>query len=238
MGRIRTSSLARWILPLGCTVLFCSCHSLHHAEPQLDWIAVSKDGSGFVGVTSGRKFTPWGFNYDHDRKMRLLEEYWDAEWHTVVEDFQEMRQLGANVVRIHLQFTKFMDAPDKPNPHSLAQLGRLLKLAEETGLHLDLTGLACYRKPDVPRWYDEMGEADRWRAQARFWEAIAAACKDSPAVFCYDLMNEPFVPAKPREPGNWLAGKLSEFYFVQALTGVDINNVGSRRHNLTYSDFT
>ena len=183
-----------------------------------EWIAVSKERGGFIGTTSGRMFTPWGFNYDHDHKMRLLEEYWDAEWQTVVEDFREMKALGANVVRIHLQFAKFMDAPDKPNERELEQLERLVRLAEETGLYLDLTGLACYRKTDVPRWYDEMSEADRWRAQAKFWESIAGRCKDRPAVFCYDLMNEPFVPGKPREPGDWLTGKLADFYFVQALT--------------------
>jgi hypothetical protein len=184
----------------------------------MEWITISKDGRGFVCADSNQKFTPWGFNYDHDHSMRVLEEYWDTEWQTVLEDFREMKELGANVVRIHLQFAKFMDAPDKPNEQSLKQLSRLLKLAEETGLYLDLTGLACYRKSDVPRWYDQMNEADRWRAQAGFWGAIAATCKDSPAVFCFDLMNEPFVPAKPRDPGDWLTGKLGDFHFVQALT--------------------
>ncbi len=185
---------------------------------QLEWIAVSKDGSSFVGIGSGRKFIPWGFNYDHDHKMRLLEEYWNTEWQTVIEDFREMKELGANVVRIHLQFAKFMDSPQQPNVNALKQLGRLVKLAEENGLYLDLTGLACYRKADVPRWYETMSELDRWQAQAQFWESIVERCKDSPAIFCYDLMNEPFVPGKPREPGDWLTGKLSDFYFVQALT--------------------
>ena len=184
----------------------------------MPWIQVSAAGREFVEVGSGKKFIPWGFNYDHDHKSRLLEEYWDAEWPTVVDDFREMKDLGANVVRIHLQFGKFMDAPDTSNKHSLRQLARLTKLAEDTGLYLDLTGLACYRKSDTPRWYDESSEIKRWQAQAKFWEAVAETCKGSPAIFCYDLINEPFVPGKPRDPGDWLAGKLGEFYFVQALT--------------------
>ena len=106
---------------------------------------MSKDGRGFVGAASGKGFTPWGFNYDRDYKLRLLEEYWDAEWATVAEDFREMKQLGANVVRIHLQLPKFMDAPNQPNPHALEQLRRLVDLPD-TGLYLDLTGLGCYRK--------------------------------------------------------------------------------------------
>jgi dienelactone hydrolase len=189
-----------------------------NGKESLEWIKVSDDHRGFVTASSGKKFTPWGFNYDRDYKMRLLEDYWEAEWSTVVEDFREMKQLGANVVRVHLQFAKFMDAPDQPNVKSLERLAQLAKVAEETGLYLDLTGLACYRKQDVPAWYTALGESDRWRAQARFWEAIAARCASGPAIFCYDLINEPFVPNDPRPAGDWLAGQLAGFYYLQTIT--------------------
>jgi hypothetical protein len=119
-----------------------------------------------------------------------------------------MKDLGANVVRVHLQFGKFMDGPDKPNAKSLDQLGRLVGLAERTGLYLDVTGLGCYRPADVPAWYDALSEADRWSAQAHFWRAVAGRCARSPAIFCYDLMNEPVVPGGKRKPGEWLSGKL------------------------------
>ncbi|HOX56284.1 MAG TPA: cellulase family glycosylhydrolase [Candidatus Paceibacterota bacterium] len=188
------------------------------ANGALDWIKVSRNKRGFVSAISGRPFVPWGFNYDRDCKMRLLEDYWETEWQTVVEDFREMKQLGANVVRVHLQFARFMDAPDRPNARSLARLGQLVVLAEEAGLHLDLTGLACYRKKDVPAWYDSLGEAERWEAQARFWEAIAERCAASPAVFCYDLMNEPIVPGGKRKAGEWLTGELAGFTYCQFIS--------------------
>ena len=188
------------------------------APRSLPWIVVNKSADGFAEAESGRKFTPWGFNYDRDYKLRLLEDYWDAEWPTIVEDFREMKDLGANVVRIHLQFAKFMESADQPNAASLQQLARLVKLAEATGLYLDLTGLGCYRQSDVPRWYDALSEPARWQAQARFWEAVADRCQHSPAIFCYDLINEPVVPGKPREAGDWLAGELAGFHYVQAIT--------------------
>jgi dienelactone hydrolase len=184
----------------------------------LELIAVSRDKRGFVRAPSGRKFVPWGFNYDRDYKSRLLEDYWETEWVTVVEDFREMRALGANVVRVHLQFAKFVDAPGRPNEGALERLGRLVKLAEETGLHLDVTGLACYRKKDVPAWYSSLGEAERWAAQAKFWEAVASRCADSTAIFCYDLMNEPIVPAGKREAGDWLTGELGGFVYCQFIS--------------------
>ncbi len=185
----------------------------------LEAIRLSPDGKSFVLAESGAPFRVWGMNYDHDshgKYGRLLEDYWDEEWKTVRSDFQEMKELGANVVRIHLQVSKFMSAADAPNEKSLAQLRRLLALAEETGLYLDITGLGCYHKTDTPPWYDAMDEAARWAVQARFWSAVAKTCRDSRAVFCYDLMNEPVIDG--RKDQGWLAGELGEKYFVQRLT--------------------
>lgn len=186
---------------------------------SMEGIRLSPDGKSFVLAESGRPFRVWGVNYDHDSRGehgRLIEDYWDAEWESVRRDFQEIKALGANVVRIHLQFNKFMDSPDRPNSHSLGQLRRLLALAEQTGLYLDLTGLGCYHKADTPAWYDAMDEAARWRAQARFWSAIAEVGHDSPAVYCYDLMNEPVTSGKKED--GWLAGELGGFWYVQRLT--------------------
>ncbi len=188
------------------------------AAPALEWIQVSSDHRGFVTSPSNRKFIPWGFNYDRDFKMRLIEDYWLTEWETVAGDFREMKALGANVVRIHLSLGRFMEAANAPNPKAFDHLARLVKLAEETGLYLDVTGLGAYRKSDVPAWYDQLNEPDRWRVQARFWEAAAERCSTSPAIFCYDLMNEPIVPYGKRLPHDWLAGELAGFNYVQFIS--------------------
>lgn len=207
---MRKTLLAQLVLWLGLTG--------HCLAAELEWVRVADDNRSFLQEASGRKFVPWGFNYDHQEGSgRLIEDYWDDEWTTIEEDFLEMKQLGANVVRIHLQFGKFMEAADQPNRHSLDQLGRLIKLAAETGLYIDLTGLGCYHKKDVPPWYDKLNEQQRWDAQAAFWEAVAARCAKSPAIFCYDLMNEPVVPGdKKRE--DWLAGPFGGKHFVQFIT--------------------
>ena len=183
----------------------------------LDWVRPSNDGTHFILAGSGERIVMWGVNYDHDGAGRLLEDYWEEQWDTVVEDFREIKALQANVVRIHLQVGHFLNGPEATNETSLARLARLVKLAEETGLYLDVTGLACYHKQDVPKWYDELNEQDRWNAQACFWRAVAEVCKDSPAVFCYDLMNEPIVPGKKLET-DWLAGELGGKFFVQRLS--------------------
>lgn len=116
------------------------------AAPALELIRPSTDGAHFVGADSGDAFVAWGVNYDHDAAGKLLEDYWHSEWPTVVEDFNEIKSLGANTVRIHLQTARFMKTPREPDEAALRQLGRLVKLAERTGLYLDITGLGCYHK--------------------------------------------------------------------------------------------
>ena len=198
---------------LGCCLL-SACATV----PRMERIGVAADGRGFVLASSDQPFSPWGHNYCGN-SGRLLEDYWEREWQTVVEDFHEMKSLGANVVRIHLQLGRFMDAPEKPNERALRQLGRLVALAERVGLYLDVTGLGCYRPADVPEWYDKLDEAGRWRAQARFWEAVAGRCARSPAIFCYDLMNEPVSPVAKRDKEGWYSGHLLGGYdFVQFIT--------------------
>jgi hypothetical protein len=185
---------------------------------EMPWIVVSKDKNAFVLEPSGEPFIPWGFNYDHDAQGRLIEDYWDVEWQTIEAHFGQMKKLRANVVRIHLQVGKFMEAPNKQNEKALERLTKLVRLAEKVGLYIDFTGLGCYHKKDVPAWYDKLAEKDRWDVQARFWEAIAGRCARSPAVFCYDLMNEPVVPGGRRTEGDWLGPPFGGKHFVQFIT--------------------
>ena len=74
-------------------------------------VEVAKDGKGFVLASTGRPFVPWGLNYGHHGK--LIEDIWEADWTAVEADWRGMKGLGANVVRVHLQFGKFMDGPDE-----------------------------------------------------------------------------------------------------------------------------
>ncbi len=216
-----------WRVVLACLAL---CGSPGPARPAaMESVRVADDRKGFVLEPSHTPFVPWGFNYDRDARGRLIEDYWDAEWGKVEKDFRSMRKLGANVVRIHLQFARFMEGPDRPNGKNLDRLADLLKLAERERLYLDLTGLGCYHKQDVPTWYDALTEEARWDVQARFWEAVAGRCAGSPAVFCYDLMNEPVVPGGKRKPGDWLGPPFAGKYFVQCIT---LDQRGRRRPDI------
>ena len=181
----------------------------------LERITVAADQRGFVQQPSGRAFIPWGVNYGN--AGRLMEDFWEQEWNVLETDFAKMKRLGVGVVRVHLQFGKFMKSAESADDSALVRLKKLVGLAERTGLYLDLTGLGCYRTSDVPAWYDALNEKERWAAQCVFWRAVASTCQASNAVFCYDLMNEPMVPGGPDE--KWYSGKLlGEYDFLQRIS--------------------
>jgi hypothetical protein len=195
------------------------------AAPTAAPVRVSPDKTTFVLEGTRHRFVPWGFNYLGEFG-KLAEDDWDTDagWARVERDFREMKKLGANVVRWHLQFPTYMKGPAEPDAAQLARLKKLLALARSEGLYLDLTGLNCFRKGRIPAWYDALDEPARWDAQARFWDAVAGACAGEPAVFCYDLMNEPVIgPAKAGEH-PWVLGELGGFYFVQRIS----HNGGNR----------
>jgi hypothetical protein len=208
------------ILPRSAAILFLAllvtCSVPNGPSSPDDRVRLTSDGKGFERYPSGEPFTPWGFNYDHDERGRLLEDYWTSEWEKVARDFREMRQMGATVVRIHLQFSRFMMSAEEANPEALAQLRRLLQLSQDLGLRLDLTGLCSYRKSDVPAWYGGAAEKDRWAMQSRFWESVSEAAAGSPAVFSYNLMNEPVSPSGPSP--EYLGGLLGGYAYVEVLT--------------------
>src|SRR5688572_7962654 len=112
------------------------------AEPQ--FVRLAADKQSFVLTPAGEPFVPWGFNYV-GREGELAEESWQGDWARVETDFRAMRALGANVVRWHLQLPTYLRAAEEIDRDQLARLRRLLDLARDEGLYLDLTGLGGYR---------------------------------------------------------------------------------------------
>jgi hypothetical protein len=182
------------------------------AAPRMEFVRVAPDNQGFILADSKKPFVPWGHNYGVSEPGGNGK----IDWPRVSRDFDDFRKMRANVARVHLQVPHFMDGPDKPNPHALAELSQLLRLAGRKGVCLDVTGLASYHIQHRAAWYDALGDKDRWAAQARFWEAVAETCASSPAVFCYDLINEPVAGGQRKD--TWYGGRMGDYEFVQHLS--------------------
>lgn len=166
----------------------------------------------------GLPFRIWGFNCG-GADSGLLEDGWEQEsvMAALLGNFREMRALGANTVRIHLQFGRFMKGPREPNDSAFRRLDQLLSFAAGQGLYVDITGLGAYRQGDSPAWYDAMDEEARWAAQAAFWRRVAMTAAGRAAVLCYDLMNEPVAGVRGEQ--GWLPGKgFGGYHYVQNIT--------------------
>lgn len=178
----------------------------------LEFVRVAPDQKGFVLAISHKPFIAWGHNYavnEPDPPAPL-------DWAQVAQDFDDFRAMGATVARLHLQVPHYMDTPGAPDGPALAELNQWLKLAEEKGVYLDLTGLASYHVKHRAAWYDQLPDKQRWAVQARFWEAVAATCARSAAVFCYDLINEPITAGEHKD--GWYIGRMGDYEFLQRLS--------------------
>src|SRR5262249_507280 len=104
-GRIAAGDRVHGTLPMSRpstaiarVVAFSLVPTAPATEDEMPWIPVAKDKKGFALDPPGRPFVPWGLNYDHDDKGRLIEDYWEEEWPAVEAHFGQMKKLGANVV--------------------------------------------------------------------------------------------------------------------------------------------
>src|SRR4030095_13765793 len=141
---------------------------------DMETVKIAPDKKGFILSPSGDRYIPWGHNYASVDIMQRL-----AKAPPRVErEFAEMKVAGTNVARIHPEMPHILTGPDKADPEALDQLPKLLKIAEKSGIHLKITGLACYKIKDRMAWYDSLDEQDRWKTQAFFWETIARTCAE------------------------------------------------------------
>lgn len=163
-----------------------------------------------------RPFRPWGMNWGVADREPVVD-YFDAptagRLATLRVQLAAAQALGANSMRVYLQLGQVMATPTRPRPRTLLALQRLLAVAQSDRVYLDITGDLVWRPADVPAWYGRLPVWARWRVQARFWEAVAGAASDSPAVLCYELTSEPIVAPTP----GYYHGELGGWWFVQSI---------------------
>jgi hypothetical protein len=178
----------------------------------LDFVQLSAGKKGFVLDPSGERYVPWGHNYGSADIMDRLAK--DPQ--RVEREFAEMKAAGTTVARVHPEMPDFFDGPEKVSAQAMDRLRQLLAIAEQSGIYLHVTGLACYKINNRMAWYDALDDEGRWKAQEFFWSTIAETCAKSPAVFCYDLANEPAAGGKLAD--GWYMGRMGDVEFCQRLT--------------------
>jgi hypothetical protein len=186
--------------------------SLVLSGSNLDAAALSKihlapDGQGFVDAR-GKPFVPFGVTYYRPRTGWAPQVWKDFDAAATRKDFERMKSLGVNCVRVFLSFGSFYNEPGTLNPAGLAKFDQFLAIAEAAGIYVHPTGPDLWEGP--PDW--PIGGIDDERtlgALESFWKLFAARYRDRAVIFSYDLRNEPAVGWKGLEtPWNqWLKDK-------------------------------
>lgn len=188
----------RWILAaIGSAVVLMAATSRAwpaQASSKMGLIAVRPDGKGFIEQPSGRAFTPFGANY-YDPNTGWAPKIWrQFDPNRVTRHFEVMRDLGVNCARVFLTAATFQPDVNTLDERALAKLDTFLGIARKAGVRLILTGpdhwegSPGYWKPD--RFAGEQA----LKALDNFWRTLGQRYRGEPAIFAWDLLNEPHMP--------------------------------------------
>ncbi len=192
-------------------------------EPAVQPVEIRPDGAKLVDTKSGETFVPFGFNYSCIDDIDGVETFRDRAQLTAELEYARTI-LNANTLRIHIDYFRLMETPTTPNMQYFRYLKMLVSVAEETGMYLDFTGLACYEIERIPDWYHTLDEEAHWEMQAAFWATVARIGAGSNAILFYDLVNEPAVATGAYNPNYpWIVDSAyGGYYFVQRIA-LDLN---------------
>jgi Beta-galactosidase len=161
---------------------------------KMGLISVAPDGRDFVERGSGRPYIPFGTNY-YDPNTGWAPKLWrqfDAT--RVRQHFRVMSELGVNCARVFLTAGSFQPTAETIDEQALAKLDKMVEIARETNIRLILTG------PDHWEGQPDYWKPDRFAGRAalgaldRFWDVVGRRYKGEPAIFAWDLLNEPHIP--------------------------------------------
>jgi hypothetical protein len=161
----------------------------------------------------------WGVG-DHQPVLDYFEDPSARGLALLSSELHTAHLLGANSMRVPLEFEDVMISPTRARATTLDALRRLLVVAERERVYLDITGNIVWRRERAPAWYDRLSEPARWEAQANFWRAVAHTAASSPAVLCYELTSEPVLGDAP----GYYLGLLGGLTFVQKIATLGGSN--------------
>jgi len=183
-------NLALWLFAAN---LICAAGNAAERS-QMGLIAVASDGRSFVERGSGRPYIPFGTNY-YDPNTGWAPKLWrqfDAE--RVREHFRVMSEMGVNCARVFLTAGSFQPTAETIDEQALAKLDKMVEIARQTNVRLILTG------PDHWEGQSDYWKPDRFAGEAalaaldRFWDVVGRRYQGEPAIFAWDLLNEPHLP--------------------------------------------
>jgi endo-1,4-beta-mannosidase len=183
-------------------------------------IAVSREGKSFIEPSSGRPFIPFGVNY-YDPNTGWAPKIWrQFDPNRVTRHFKVMRDLGVNCARVFLTAATFQPEVNTIDEQALTKLDALVRIAKQSGLRLILTG-PDHWEGSPPYWKpDRFAGEQALKALDHFWRTVGQRYRGEPAIFAWDLLNEPHIPwfTETWRPmwNNWLQAKYETWEKLKA----------------------
>jgi hypothetical protein len=161
--------------------------------PKMNLISLTPDANGFADQTTGQAFVPFGTNY-YDPNAGWPPHVWSRFRPKLVKmHFKVMQGLGANCARVFLT-SAFQPDPCTVDTQALKKLDTLIDFAHQSGIRLIITaptdweGEPNYWKPD--RFSSETA----LKASLNLWTVLGQRYRGNPAIFAWDIANEPEMP--------------------------------------------
>ncbi len=163
-------------------------------QSRISLISAAPDGRGFVEHDSGRAYVPFGTNY-YDPNTGWAPKLWRRFDAAKVRDhFRVMSEIGVNCARVFLTAGSFQPTAETIDEQALAKLDKMVEIARQANIRLILTGPDHWEgQPDYWRPDRFAGEA-ALEALDRFWDVVGRRYQGEPAIFAWDLLNEPHLP--------------------------------------------
>ena len=142
----------------------------------------------------GQPFTPWGANYFVPGTGWPPQLWKTFEPERARLDFQRMRELGINVVRVFATWASFVESETRVNEEGLAKFDRMLDIAWENGILLHPTGPDHWEGgPFFTHDRNYITSEPMLKAAENYWREMGRRYKDDERICAFDLLNEPSV---------------------------------------------
>ena len=177
-------------------------------------IQLNQNKTGFADSADGKPYIPFGVNY-YDHETGWAPQIWKRfDEDRVRRQFYAMKEFGINAARFFMASTAFLPEKNRIDEAVVAKFDAYVAIAKETGIRIIPTGpdhwegVPDYCKPDM------YCNPDALEALSTYWQYMAARYRDEPAIFAWDLRNEPMIgwDSEPMRAGwkKFLKGKYGE----------------------------
>ena len=204
-----------FIISICCLISFHTFGELNTIDTKTDStssmeiIRVAPDGWHFETAKSHKTFIPFGVNYYdpgtyHTVPYGAFEVIGKFDSARTDRHFGQLKTLGANIVRIFLSTVSFEPQLFRLNDTSFQTLDVLISLARKHNMYLILDLVETWEGEPAWQSWEYFAEEQTLQGFEFLLSAFGERYKNEPAVFAWDLINEPAT----RGPDSGIMGDL------------------------------